>query len=486
MNWNGKLGLMVQALLWSALWIGCHSESNEDAINITPDRQAYVGVHVVDVASPEMGVLEHMTIVVKDGIILEIGSADQVKIDAYAEVIDVQGKWAIPGLIDMHAHATVLPVDSQLVVIEKYDEAASFEALKTLLAFGVTTIRNPAAPTLDAVKLKTLVEHDSIVGPTIYTTGFALNRTKAFFGPFVAPATEEEIREEVRHQIQAGVDFIKVYASLKPAQISIAIDEAHKQDKKVIGHLQNTSWTEASALGIDFITHAAPWHKTYLPTAIQPSYKPTFLGRLTWLEQVNYADQPIQEMLASMVEHQVSVDPTLIAFHTKFWGDDEYYTATENLKLAPDLVTSIWKQTTFTDHWSQDDFARAKEQWNKLTQLTKLMHDNGILITAGSDFPNPWVIPGLSVHQEMQLMVDAGIAPIEVIKIASLNGAIALDIAQQTGSISVGKEADILFLNSNPLENIEHSQDILFILNNGNQYFPTELNKHMTNFLEKN
>lgn len=464
-------------LLLSLLIASCSAAEEEQVEDRSFDSQAYVGVHVID--GRGKGILENMTIVVKDGMITGLGKKDDLVVSDQTEVLEADGKWVMPGLIDMHAHVTVLPIDSDMVVIEKYDTAASFEALETMLAFGITTLRNPAAPTADGIEIRDLVKDGSHLGPEIFTAGAALNRTKAFFGPFSATVTEEEIRQEIQVQVEQGVDYIKVYGSLKPGQIEIAIDEAHRHGKKVIGHLQNTSWTEAADLGIDFITHAAPWNGVYLDKRLQGNYRPTFSGRSFWLENVDYTDAPIQGMIASMLESHVSVDPTLIAFRTKFWGDDEAYTKSDELKFAPELVRSIWEKTTFTSHWTPEDYDRAKKQWPKLLALTKLMHDRGILLTAGSDFPNPWVIPGISLHQELALLAEAGIPNADIIKIATLNGAVALGIDERTGSIEVGKEADLLFLKANPLEDIENTRSIDFLLNNGKRYVPGDLNGNL-------
>lgn len=143
------------------------------------------------------------------------------------------------------------------------------------------------------------------------------------------------------------------------------------------------------------------------------------------------------------------------------------------------MFSDNWKRTTFTNNWSPNDYTRAKRQWSKLLTLTKLMHDNGILITAGSDFPNPWIVPSISLHQELQLLSDASISNADIIKIATLNGAITLGIGDETGSIEVNKEADLVFLNENPLNKIENTLSIDFILKDGKRYEPHALNKHI-------
>ena len=238
----------------------CTSNSGQNDQEQSPDSYTYTAfTNITIIDGKGNPPISDMVVVLKDSLIYDIAKMDNYEFPKQTKVIDSKGKYMIPGLIDMHAHVTVLPMNSNKRLSDTIDKEASLASLKTLLAYGITTIRNPAAPTKDGLELKGLVEgNDSIISPDIFTSGSALNRTKAFFGPFVATTTEEDVRNEVKAQINSGVDFIKVYSSLKPNLIKAAIDEAHKSNIKVIGHLQNTSWTEAANLGIDFISHAAP------------------------------------------------------------------------------------------------------------------------------------------------------------------------------------------------------------------------------------
>jgi imidazolonepropionase-like amidohydrolase len=107
------------------------------------------------------------------------------------------------------------------------------------------------------------------------------------------------------------------------------------------------------------------------------------------------------------------------------------------------------------------------QRWNKVLQLTKMMHESGVKILSGTDIPNFGFVPGESLHHELKLLVDAGIKPMDVIKIATKNGAEALDIINQTGTIEPGKQADILILSANPLEDIENVKRVETIISNG-------------------
>lgn len=108
-----------------------------------------------------------------------------------------------------------------------------------------------------------------------------------------------------------------------------------------------------------------------------------------------------------------------------------------------------------------------EQRWAKVLQLTKMMYDSGIDILSGTDIPNLGLVPGESLHHELELLADAGIKPMDIIKIATNNGAEALEVINQTGTIEPGKEADILVLSANPLEDIENTKRIDSVISNG-------------------
>jgi imidazolonepropionase-like amidohydrolase len=430
------------------------------------DNQAYTAIKNVTIIDGTGGAVQKsMVILLKDSIIQDIKPMDGYDFPSNTEIIDATGKYVIPGLIDVHAHVTVLGFDQNLGISDKIDWEASLQSLKTMLQYGITTVRNVAAPTNEGILLRDSVAKANLPSPTIFTSGAALNKSTQT--AFISTKTEEEVRIEVRNQVEKGVDLIKVYAGLEPPLVKAAIDEAHKQGVSVIGHLQNTTWTEAAEMGIDFITHAGNWSGYYLDEADQKKYTPTMKGRLDWIDWIDFEGEKVQEMLDIMYKNGVSVDPTLIVFHTKFWAEDSLYRHHEKLAEVHPTILEMWNAFSFVSDWTDEDFERGQSLWPKLASLTKAIYDKGIMLTAGSDFPNPWVMPGLALHQEMALMVEAGIPPNEVIKIATLNGAKALRIDKTHGTIEVGKVADLVILNANPLEKIKNSYAIEKVIVNG-------------------
>ncbi|MGB7632836.1 MAG: amidohydrolase family protein [Nitrososphaeraceae archaeon] len=347
-------------------------------------------------------------------------------------VLNLTGKYIMPGLFDMHAHVAGVRKNS-------YDQGTSEDMLRMLLNYGVTTIRNPGGPTNKTVQLREEVLNENLSGPEIFTAGRLLN-TPEFPIPFVEKqvTSEEEVRKEVRRQAAAGVDYIKLYVGLKPDLVKAAIEEAHSQGIKVIGHLYLTSWTDAANLGIDFLTHGVPVSPFLLPEDEQRIFNLTGGGPFDhslWLDLVDLNGTEIRNMIDSLVQNHIPIDPTL------------------------SIYEAIFK------HGIQDP--QNEQRWNTVLQLTKMMHDSGIKILSGTDIPNFDLVAGESLHHELELLVDAGINTSDVIKIATKNGAEALDLINQTGTIEPGKEEDILILSANPVTDIENTKQIDAVISNG-------------------
>jgi imidazolonepropionase-like amidohydrolase len=394
-----------------------------------------------------------------------------------ARVVDLKGRWLLPGFIDMHAHVTILPMGADGLFQSHSDRAASEQVLRTLLAMGITTVRNPAAPSGDGVALREAVAAGSIQGPRIFTAGESMNLPAARLSPpAVGVETEEQVRAEVRRQAGAGVDFVKLYASLPPPLVRAAIEEAHAHGLRVIGHLQETTWTEAARAGIDFITHGAPWAAAYLPAERRSEYRAlgaAVRSRINWLEWLDPRGPEIREMIRLLKERRIPLDPTLIAYHTKFWGDDRRYLNSPDLALVPGPIRATWDRGWLG--WGPREFARARAVWPKVLELVRLYYDRGVTLLAGSDVPNPWIVPGVGFHQEMELLVSAGIPPRAVLVIATANGARALGIGEEAGTIEAGKLADMVVLSADPLASISNTRSIEWVVKGGVMLRPADL-----------
>ena len=387
-----------------------------------------------------------------------------------ADIHDLPGRYVLPGLVDMHAHVLFPPLDDDGRPLPSFDRETSLALLRTLLFNGITTVRDPGDATEAAVTMRGMLSRGEVVGPRLFTAGRILTAAPLRHAIYAPVTNEREVREEIAWQAQAGVDFIKLYQDLSPALVHAGIEEAHSRGLRVIGHVQSTTWTEAARMGIDFIAHAAPWAPEYLDPAARATYQPDMFGRVYWLEHLDLNSDSVREMIGTLVEHHIPVDPTLMAFRTKFWGDDPRYTDNPRRQDAPPKLWQGFARRSNTADWTPEQYRAARRQWPKLLALVKLMYDRGVLVTAGTDTPFPWIVPGASFHEELRLLAEAGIPAAAVLRIATMNGAAALKL--NTGIVEAGREADLVVLRANPLESLENTERIEIVIKGGQIYRP--------------
>src|ERR687889_1563515 len=357
---------------------------------------------------------------------------------ATKNVIDLTGKYIIPGLFDMHAHVANVRKNS-------YNQNDSEYMLRMLLTHGVTTIRNPGGPTEQSVALRENVSERKIIGPQIFTAGQLLN-TPQIPVPFVEKQvqTEQDVRQEVRNQVATDVDYVKLYVGLTPELVKAAINEAHSNGIKVIGHLYMTSLTAAAEIGIDALTHGVPVSPFLLSEANQQKLLEAGdhpFNHFLWLDLVDLTGPEINQMIKALISNNIPVDPTLDIYEAMIQEEPQY-----------------------------------QYLWPKILQLTKMLYDNGVTILSGSDIPNFELVPGASLHHELELLVEAGIPPLEVIKIATRNGAHALSIEEDVGTIVPGKQADMMILSDNPMDDISNTKKIKAVISDG-QFVDRGLNR---------
>ena len=404
--------------------------------NDTNDLQDLLILYNTNIIDSNSKVISNVTVITSGNKIIEV--IDENSPNKYyfsknypnSSLIDLSGKYMMPGLFDMHAHVAGVKKNS-------FNQTHSEEMLHKLLAFGITTIRNPGGPTEQSVDLKNNVTSENIMGPQIFTAGRLLNSPNIPI-PFVEAKVNSsiEVNKEISYQAKDGVDFIKLYVGLTPDLVKESINKSHTLGLKVIGHLYSTSWEYAADNNIDFLTHGVPVNPYLLSSQDRErfiEYGEGPFDHFLWLELVKIDSNEVNEMIESLVKNNVYVDPTL----------------------------SVYESMT------KDNPENSQHLWSKVLQLTKKMHDSGVKLLAGTDIPNFDLQPGQSLHHELELLKDAGIPLPRIIQIATKNAAEALGISNSTGTIEKGKEADLLVLSSNPLENISSIKDIEMVINNG-------------------
>jgi imidazolonepropionase-like amidohydrolase/ketosteroid isomerase-like protein len=435
---------------------------------------ALQGVTVIDgTGAPP---IRNATVIVTGDRIAAVGPRASVKVPAGARVLDLAGKTLVPGFIDMHAHVAFGPVFGPLKAGDpplrtEFDSLASVLMLRRLLEWGVTTVRNPGGHTREAVLFRDLVRNGTLPGPRTFTAGAIIDVITAPGGLVDQVKTEEDMRAMVRRQVAAGVDYVKLYAGLSPALVRAGVDEAHKQGKKAISHMAATTWTDGARAGLDGIVHIVPGSPSLLPPARRAAYMKGFTGTqfmYRWFEQVDFQAAEIDTMLTELVKHKTVLDPTLVTFEAIFRGNDPAITSSADLATAPASLLRNWREDfQLSTGWSTKDFTEATAAWPTVLKFTKLLYDRGVNLTIGTDTPNPWAAPGTSFHREMELYAQAGIPPLQVLRLATQAGAKALGIDVEVGTIQQGKIADLVLLDADPLASISNTRRIAWVMQSG-------------------
>jgi imidazolonepropionase-like amidohydrolase len=445
-------------------------------------RDLYYGVTLVDpateTATPDGYIL------VDEGRIAAIGRGRPTDVQG-ATLHDFTGLWAMPGLIDTHAHVTLGPLSAgrengtPYIRTDPSDEVIAHNA-RTLLSFGVTTIRNPGGPAAVSRIYGERVAAGALAGPEMIWAGEIIERAPIGIGNLVTLVTPERgVGQIVAEQAGSGARYVKLYVGLSEAEIAEGIAAAHANDMKAIGHLSDVSWTRAAELGIDSIVHMIPGSPDLLPADRRDAYRagrrPGAFEFFEWYEAADLDGPEIREMIATLARHRVHFDATLVAFKPAFFGDDAALLARDREYDHPDMVANWRAGFRFDAGWQPEDHARAQAVWPRLLRLTRMMYEGGVPMTIGTDQANPFVAPGISIAREMALHQEAGIPAWAVLRMATSDAARILGLEERTGALRPGLEADILFIAADPRPDLSRVADVRWVVANGVLHAPERL-----------
>lgn len=373
---------------------------------------AFVDVTVVPMDRNR--VLEHQTVVVRGGRIETVGAE---KPPEGATVIDGRGRFLMPGLADLHVHAW-------------YEEE-----LLLFLANGVTTVRNLWGKPMH-LRWRGEIERGERLGPAFLTTGDITDGRPPVWQGSTGVGTAEEARAVVAAQHADGFREVKIYDRLSLEAYEALLEEARRLDMRVTGHVP-------TAVGID-----------------------RALGRQDCIEHLDgyfHLFWRWDETLAKDLARRTAVAgtwncPTLIVYERVVAPDEaEKLRARPEMRYVPPRLFATWdpkRDFRFKD-MRAEDFRGLPARNRRRRALVKLLHDAGAPLVLGTDAGNPFVVAGWSAHDELALLVTAGLTPFEALSTATRNAAEYL--GDDAGTVAVGKRADLLLLEGNPLEDVRHA-----------------------------
>lgn len=431
-------------------------------------------VHLVDATQGR--IIENRCVRIQDTRIVAVTKAGSRRCLDDATVKKLDDRYLMPGLIDTHAHLTLGPVEMRrergkmTMTAGASDEIADHNA-ERLVAFGVTTIRNPGGDLAAAARYKTRRASGEVTGPESFDAGEVIHNM-AIPGLAVAVDDADEMRRVVAGQVAKGADWIKLYTGLSPDLLEAGIDAAHAHDLPAVAHLERIAWPDALEMDLDAIVHMMPISPDLLDEqsrqAWQSTARPGTFSFFEWWEHFDPDGPEADRLVASFEQNRPIFDATLVAFHAAFVQDLENAYREDTRRLAHPRLKANWEDWfTFAVGWQAGDFERARAIWPKVQRLTQRIYTGRARVTVGTDMSNPWIAPGISLHREMALLAEAGVPPARILAAATVNGAEALGAGDRLGRIAEGFEADLIVLDANPLDDIEHTQAIHAVVADG-------------------
>lgn len=388
-------------------------------------------IHVAVVPMDRERVLEDSTVLVVAGRIHALGPTSAVAIPPGATVIDGSGKYLMPGLADMHAHT--------------WEE----EDFPLLLANGVTTIRNMfGGPT--HLRWKERIAAGELTGPTIYTAGPIIDGNPPIW-PGAVVENAAQAGRTVSEQHAAGYDFLKVYARLSREAYDAVIHEGRARGMSVAGHVPDAVGLPAALRsGIRSIEHLSGY-EMLARKEVRPGEEASWAR----LDESQFAGITRETALSGTWNC-----PTLVLFeHRVAPGESEYLrkllARPEMRYVSPKVVRSWYPENNYLKNSTPARAASSREQGDVMRKkLVKALHDAGARLLLGTDYGNPFVVPGFSLQLELRNFVDAGLSPFQAIRAGTSGAAEFMNAASEWGTVAAGRRADLILLEGNPLEDV--------------------------------
>jgi amidohydrolase family protein len=400
-------------------------------------------------------------ILIKDGTIRAVAQVNEIKVPRGAQRIDLVGKTIIPGLIDAHAE------------VERW-------ALPRYLAWGVTSVRVVHSAGDSGYAIKKDIDLGSVVGPRLYIAGPAIDGMAATLPGATAVAADEEARQAVDQRAVAGADFVMAYTKITPELLRAIVDEATTLRLRVSARPGKMDALAAARSGVASLEQLAG---VVSAAASNPApflrANDLFYAGLT-MEEASWAaldSGAVARLAAALAATRVAIVPTLIEHETFARLDDPSLLQRLGMGDVPtsgDNPVRAASALLQRAGWRATDIAAFRRGRGRQDQFVREFRAAGGLVAAGTDAANPLLVPGASLHEEMTLLVGAGMTPMDAITAATRYGAQVL-AADSLGMVSPGKVADLVVLNRNPSEDITATRDIAWVMVRGRQIRPDSL-----------
>lgn len=455
-------------------------------------RVAIRGVTVVDVRDGSLH-REH-TVLVAGNRIAAVGPIHGVAVPNDAEIVEASGGYLIPGLWDMHVHSVANMAPDRAVA----SVAAQDWHFPLFLAHGVTGVRNMNDGTGDlTLKLtksvrRRLADRDLLGPPRFLSAGPSVDGDPPLGSNSVVVRTAAEARAAVEQLASNGADLVKVYENLSREAYFAIMDEARRKRIPVDGHVPfRVTPEEAANAGQRTVEHPEAL-AAGCSTAAEAERK-RFAGVLASYSSLSEGDKFLAlfrhfrvlydsrdpaacaPAIDAYRRNGVAVTVDLVGYHHVVHAK-QVLANVARMRLVPQEIRRNWESGL-----SSEGFRAFQSILRPILPLelknVRLFHEAGALLLAGTDVGVPLQVPGISLHVELERLVEAGIPPLQALQTATLNPARVLKVAESLGTIEAGKLADLVLLDANPLQDIRNTQKIRAVVADGRLYRRADLDQ---------
>jgi imidazolonepropionase-like amidohydrolase len=410
---------------------------------------------------------EDQTIVIDHGKIAAVGRAAGVQVPAGAKSMDLAGHTVIPGLVGMHEHLFYPSGQG----IPTYNEQA-FSFPRLYLANGVTTARTGGSmePVTD-LKVKSLIDAGRMPGPKLYITGPYLEGAGTNFMQMHPLQGPDDARRTVDYWAYEGATSFKAYMHITRAELTAAVEAAHKLGLTVTGHLCSIGFREAAAIGIDNLEHGL-----VVDTEFDPGKKPDEcpsqnITRDT-IVKLDIKSAPVQQTIRELVQHHVAITSTMAVFDAMAPHRPPFDQRMIEVLTPQGALTYMAARARASDTPDTSAFEQLKKEEQFEYDFVKA---GGWLVAGVDPTGNGGAMAGFGDLRNLELLVEAEFTPAEAIQIATLNGAKLLKADDHIGSITVGKQADLVLIQGNPATKISDVRNVRIVFKDGVGYDPDKL-----------
>jgi imidazolonepropionase-like amidohydrolase len=403
----------------------------------------------------DLSVTPGTSVLVTSDRIVRVGPDAAMKAPANTEIIDGRDRFLMPGLWDNHQHFN--EVDGPLD-----------------LANGVTSSRDMANDTDSFLQRVARFDDGSELGPRVLKAGI-IDGTGEFAGPTkMRVDTAEQAVKDVDWYADHGYVQIKIYSSVKPELVPIIADRAHARGLRVSGHVPAfMSARQFVEGGADEIQHLNFIELNFLFPEVKETRNRDRFTKVAEHAREFTPDKPVvKEFIQFLKTHHTVLDPTMNVFESLFCGDPT--AVTPGLEaIVPRFPAQVRREMRSSAlEVPPENTAAYREAFPAMLRLLKALYDAGITIIPGTD-----ALAGYTLHHELALYVQSGIAPAEVLRMATVTSALVMGVNKDRGVIAAGKLADMILADGDPTTNIQDLDKVTTVIKGGVVYNPAEIEK---------